>query len=113
MFCKFGKSEPSPSMSLILLHGIQVDKYPRCAIRLRETQVYYANKEVQSANSKGTTHRSIKLVKAEMLEGIGPSRPLPWISLLTTQFANVLDSSRKIMLSIFKFYDKEKALTAS
>ena len=35
---------------------------------------------------KGITHSSVKLIKIEMLEGIGPSKPLAWISLLTIQF---------------------------
>ena len=40
----------------------------------------------KNSNLAGRTHSSIKLLKIEMLEGIGPSKPLAWISLLTTQF---------------------------
>ena len=34
---------------------------------------------------QNNTYSSIKLLKKEMLEGMGPSRPLAWISLLKIQ----------------------------
>ena len=37
-------------------------------------------------NLNGRTHSSVKLLRIEMLEGIGPSKLVAWISLLTAQF---------------------------
>ena len=43
---------------------------------------------MQHKNSilENRTHSSVKVLKVEMLEGMGPSKPLARISLLTTQF---------------------------
>ena len=38
---------------------------------------------------KGTTYSSVKLSKVEMLEGMGPSKPLAWISLLTPNLKRI------------------------
>ena len=47
----------------------------------------------KNSNLAGRTHSSVKVLKVEMLEGMGPSKPLAWISLLTMQFKWILITS--------------------
>ena len=93
MLLKFGNFEPSPTKSLILLHrvatSITVSSSALNFLNLKNSQLYlwdYATQAEPLNNLEGSTHKSVKSLKTEMLEGMGPSKPLARISLLATQF---------------------------
>jgi hypothetical protein len=48
--------------------------------------MYHRDYALENVKLESRTHSSVKLLKTEMLVGIGPSKPLAWISLLRTQF---------------------------
>ena len=78
MLFKGGNSEPLPIKSLILLHKIASLIIVNV---LSNKEFEYATKEYLEC----ITYSLVKLLKTEMLEGMGPSRPLAWISLLKIQ----------------------------
>ena len=106
---KFGNFEPSPTKSLILLHrvapstsvsdlkqnskkkkkekntNLKITWHERI-IEIRQLMNYWLFFQEMYINLNGRTHSSVKLLRIEMLEGIGPSKLVAWISLLTAQF---------------------------
>jgi hypothetical protein len=48
--------------------------------------MYHRDYALENVKLESITHSSVKLLKTEILVGIGPSKPLAWISLLRTQF---------------------------
>lgn len=71
MLLRFGKSEPSPLKSEILLSTDYYVKSSRLVIEKNENPL-----------SIRVIYSSVKLLKRETLAGIGPSSPLPMISLM-------------------------------
>ena len=113
MLLKFGNFEPSPTKSLILLHRVAPSisvsdlqqnskKKKRKEKKKKNTNLkitwherileimqlmnYWLFFQELYVNLNGRTHSSVKLLRIEMLKRIGPSKPVAWISLLTTQF---------------------------
>lgn len=76
MVLNLGKVDPLPFKSLILLKNHVKVK----AIAQLTHHIYEGKKERKNKELK-LPYRSLKLVRAEMLEGMGPSRELPWMCL--------------------------------
>lgn len=73
----FGKADSLPFKSLILLK--EREKGQKNLIN----SIFHEKRSLKEEKGDAIriAYRSVKLVKAEMLAGIGPSRELPWICL--------------------------------